>query len=409
MEVAVIGGGIGGLTLALYLHRGGIPCRVYEAVPEFKPLGVGINLFPHAIRRLVELGLGESIARVGIEAREFAFFNQFGQLIYSEPCGRYAGYEFPHYSFHRADLHELLHDAVKTRIGADAVVMSRNCRGVDQDESRVTLRLEHTVSGEPLAPVRADAAVACDGFHSAVRRQFYPNEGRPSFGGINLWRGVTRGKPFLTGASVTRAGPLRTGKLVVYPVRNHPDGTQTLNWSCEVKKDSWAENDWNKRGRLEDFIGYYLDWHFDWLDVPDMLRRAEFVLEYPMVDRDPVERWSFGRVTLLGDAAHPMYPRGGNGGAQAILDAERLAQLLKASRDPTAAFQAYQADRLPKTTPIVLTNRTAPPDLIIETVDSITGGKPFRRIEDVIGRETLVEISEHYKHIAAWDIDSVNR
>ena len=179
--------------------------------------------------------------------------------------------------------------------------------------------------------------------------------------------------------------------------------------ACEVKKDSWAENDWNKRGRLEDFIGYYLDWHFDWLDVPDLLRRAEFVLEYPMVDRDPVGRWSFGRVTLLGDAAHPMYPRGGNGGAQAILDAERLAQLLEASRDPAAAFQAYQAERLPKTAPIVLTNRSAPPDLIIETVDSITGGKPFRRIEDVIGRETLVEISERYKQVAAWDVDSVNR
>ncbi len=287
--------------------------------------------------------------------------------------------------------------------------MAHKCRRVDQDERGVTVHFEHPVSAEPLASVRADVAVACDGFHSAVRRQFYPEEGRPFFGGINLWRGVTRAKPFLTGASVTRAGPLRTGKLVVYAVRDHPDGTQTLNWSCEVKKDSWAENDWNKPGRLEDFIGYYLDWRFDWLDVPDMLRRAEFVLEYPMVDRDPVERWSFGRVTLLGDAAHPMYPRGGNGGAQAILDAERLAQLLKASRDPAAALQAYQADRLPKTTPIVLTNRTAPPDLIIETVDSITGGKPFRRIEDVIGRETLVEISERYKQIAAWDIDSVNR
>jgi 5-methylphenazine-1-carboxylate 1-monooxygenase len=409
LEVAVIGGGIGGLTLALFLHREGIPCRVYEGATEFKPLGVGINLFPHATRRLLELGLGEAIERVAVEAREFAFFNRHGQLIYSEPCGRHAGYAFPHYSFHRADLHAVLYDAVRARLGADAVAMEHKCQRVDQDERGVTVHFENAADGKPVAPVRADAAVGCDGFHSAVRRQFYPDEGRPFFGGINVWRGVTRGKPFLTGASVTRAGALGSGKLVVYAVRNHADGTQTINWACEVHKDSWIENDWNKRGRLEDFIGYFQEWHFKWLDVPDLLRRAEFVLEYPMVDRDPVQRWSFGRVTLLGDAAHPMQPRGGNGGAQAILDAERLPQFLKESSDPATAFKAYEAERLPKTTPIVLASRNTPPDYILHTVEMLTGGKPFRRIEDVISREKLAEISETYKRIASWDVDSVNR
>jgi 5-methylphenazine-1-carboxylate 1-monooxygenase len=223
-----------------------------------------------------------------------------------------------------------------------------------------------------------------------------------------MWRGVTVNKPILSGASIVRAGPLRSGKFVCYVIRNLPGGMQLINWATEVRKDTWTENDWNKPGRLEDFIHYHGDWHFDWLDVPDFIRRAEFILEYPMVDRDPIERWSFGRVTLLGDAAHPMYPRGGNGGAQAILDAELISRLLK-SMPPEQALKAYEAERLPKTTKIVLTNRTTPPDYIIETVDERTGGKPFGRIEEVIGPEKLAEISENYKRIAAWDIDSVNR
>jgi 5-methylphenazine-1-carboxylate 1-monooxygenase len=401
VHVALIGGGIGGLVTALYLQREGISCRIYEAAREFKALGVGINLLPHAMRRLSELGVEPGIRARGVEPKEFVWFNQFGQLIFQEPCGRNAGYTWPHFSIHRADLHAAIHKVVQDRMGRGVVELGRKCTRVDQDEHGVTVHFEEG------APAKADVAIGCDGFHSAVRKQFHPNEGKPAFAGINLWRGVTVNKPILSGASIVRAGPLRSGKFMCYVIRNLPGGMQLINWATEVRKQSFVENDWNQPGKLEDFVHYHHDWHFDWLDVPDFIRRAEFILEYPMVDRDPIERWTFGRVTLLGDAAHPMYPRGGNGGAQAILDAELLSRLLKTMR-PEDALKAYEAERLPKTSQIVLTNRTVPPDHIIETVDELTGGKPFKRIDDVISRDKLAEINDNYKRIAAWDLKTVN-
>ena len=405
MHVAIVGGGIGGLSTALYLHQQGIDCRVYESVPAYKPLGVGINLFPHAMRRLFELGLEDAVRQVGVEAKEFTFFNQHGQLIYREPCGRHAGYDWPHFSFHRADLHRVLLDAVMARLGPDAVHNGHRCSGFSQDDQGVTLQLDTATTSHA---VRADVAIACDGFHSAVRRQLYPEEAPAHFGGINLWRGVTRGQPFLSGASVTRCGALRHGKLVVYPIRNHADGTQTINWAVEILKSDWSENDWNKTGQLSDFIDYFSNRCFPWLDIPRLFREAEFILEYPMVDRDPIPRWSFGRVTLLGDAAHPMYPRGGNGGAQSILDAELLASLLANCDDPVQALQAYEAERRPKTRDIVLTNRSTPPDAIIERVDALTASQPFARIEDVISLTELQGMSELYKQVTSMDRAAVN-
>lgn len=405
MHVAIVGGGIGGLSTALYLHQQGIDCRVYESVPAYKPLGVGINLFPHAMRRLFELGLEDAVRQVGVEAKEFTFFNQHGQLIYREPCGRHAGYDWPHFSFHRADLHRVLLDAVMARLGPDAVHNGHRCSGFSQDDQGVTLQLDTATTSHA---VRADVVIACDGFHSAVRRQLYPEEAPAHFGGINLWRGVTRGQPFLSGASVTRCGALRHGKLVVYPIRNHPDGTQTINWAVEILKSDWSENDWNKTGQLSDFIDYFSNRSFPWLDIPRLFREAEFILEYPMVDRDPIPRWSFGRVTLLGDAAHPMYPRGGNGGAQSILDAELLASLLANCDDPVQALQAYEAERRPKTRDIVLTNRSTPPDAIIERVDALTASQPFARIEDVISLTELQGMSELYKQVTSMDRAAVN-
>ncbi len=382
--------------MALSLHSDGIPCRVFEAASAFRPLGVGINMMPHAIRVLSSLGLEENLKRFGVEAKEFAYFNRHGQKIFTEPCGRFAGYEYSHFSIHRGDLHQVLHQAVLERLGPDAVMLGHRCVGVDQNAGGVTVRFEGAAAQD------GRIALAFDGFHSVVREQFYPDEGPPRFGGINMWRGVTRRKPFLTGASVTRVGTVQVGKMVIYPIRQFEDGTQLINWNTEQPRDDHKPNDWATPGRIEDFIEPFANWNFDWLDMPGLIADAEFILEYPMVDRDPVGRWVFDRVALMGDAAHPMYPRGGNGGAQAILDAECLTRLLGENEDPVAALRAFEAERLDIINRIVLTNREQPPDYIIETVENLTGGAPFDRIEDVIDRAELAAISDRYKDIARY-------
>lgn len=402
MKVNIIGGGIGGLTLALLLHARGQPCQVFEATPEYKPLGVGINMMPHAIRVLSSLGLEPALLSAGVAAREFTYFNRHGQAVFAEPCGKFAGYEYPHFSIHRGDLHKVMSDAVLERLGPDCVKMDHRCAGVEQTDDGVSVLFENA------APQSGTIAIGADGFHSAVRKQFYPSEGM-QFGGINMWRGVTKRKPFLSGASVTRVGTVARAKMTIYPIREFSDGTQLVNWVSEQRRDDHKLNDWATQGKIEDFIEPHADWKFDWLDVPEMIHSAEYIYEYPMVDRDPVDRWTFGRITLLGDAAHPMYPRGGNGGAQAILDAETLARLLCEMDNPASALQAYQDERIAITSEIVLTNRKQPPDHIIEVVENLTDGEPFERLEDVIDPAELKAISQRYQNVAGYSLDAVAR
>ncbi|MEP6942644.1 MAG: flavin-dependent oxidoreductase [Betaproteobacteria bacterium] len=409
MEVTIVGAGIGGLTLALTLHEARIASRVVEAAGEIRPVGVGINILPHATRELSRLGLEPALARVAVSTRESAFFNRFGQLIYREPAGRYAGYDWPQFSIHRGDLQRVLLDAVVERLGRHAIVTDARCVGVEQTPAAATVHLVRTSSGAALPAQSADVVVACDGLHSAIRKQLHPDEGEPLYSGVNMWRGVSVCKPFLSGASMVRAGWLATGKMVIYPIRNDVDdaGRQLVNWVAEIETPKHHQRDWNRRGRLEDFIAAFEDWHFDWLDVPALIRAAESILEFPMIDQDPLPWWTQGRVTLLGDAAHPMVPRGSNGAGQAILDAralaEALADALAAHRDPEDALAAYESKRREATAAVVRTNRVNPPDAILREVFERTGDKPFTDIDDVIGAAELKAMSEGYKRIAGYD------
>ena len=410
MKVIVAGAGIGGLTAALSLHAAGIDVLVIDAAVTLRPLGVGINLLPHAVRELTELGLGDALAATGIPTAEHVHFDRHGNRIWGFASGLNIGYRWPQYSIHRGELQMILLDAVRARLGPRAVRAGTVFTEFTQSPSGVRVvvrdRRSRTVSALP-----ADVLVGADGLYSGVRAQLHPGEPAPCWSGIMMWRGVVEGAPFLTGRTVAVAGTNAALKFVAYPISRQAElrGRALVNWVAEAKvpEGSATAADWNRRGRVEDVLPWFADWTFGWLDVPALITGAPQILEYPMVDRDPLPYWGTGRVTLLGDAAHPMYPVGANGGSQAIVDARVLAWSLASMATPAEGLAAYEAVRRETVNAIVLANRDMPADRLLHLV-SVRAPGGFGRIEDVLSAEELATFDRAYRSTTLPDVAALN-
>ncbi|MEO7853875.1 MAG: flavin-dependent oxidoreductase [Rubrivivax sp.] len=408
--VLIAGGGIGGMGLALTLHQIGVPCVVFEAVSALKPLGVGINLQPNAVRELVDMGLDErQLDTIGIQAREWALVGRNGNDIYAEPRGLRAGYRWPQYSLHRGQLQMLLYRTVLDRLGSGAVRLGHRVTGYLNRGDGVTVRVER--GDGQINEVDGRLLVAADGLHSAVRAQMYPAQPPIQWGGAIMWRGVTPGVPIRSGASFVGLGSMRH-RVVLYPI-SPPDpatGLATINWIAEITVDNaggWTQGDWNRRVAVDDFVHYFEGWNFDWLDVPAMLRGASEAFEYPMIDRDPVPSWVDGHVALLGDAAHVMYPVGSNGASQAIVDARVLGAAMLEQGVAPAALQAYDLRLCADVSALVLRNRGAGPFGLLGLVDERCGGV-FDDIEQVIPAAEREAFMARYKSAAGYAIETLN-
>jgi len=405
MRIVVAGAGIGGLTAAMCLQRAGFEVEVFEAVNELRPLGVGINIQAGAVRILSSLGLEPALAATGIETRELRYANRHGQTIWADPRGRHAGLPWPQFSIHRGELQMILFEATKRMLGVDRIRLGQRLTGFEQRGAKVRVHFGANA-------VETDVLIGADGIHSAVRAQFYPDEGPPKWQGILMWRGVTVGKPYLGGNCMVQAGH-HTQKFVCYPIsRAHAErGEALINWICDLYQGDHAtppREDWNKPGKLEDFLPRYAGWNFGWLDVPEVIRDAHAIFEFPMVDRDPLPRWSHGRVTLLGDAAHPMYPIGSNGASQSIIDGEAIAQELSAGDDPEKALRRYEERRLPPMARIVESNRRKGIDVMLDIVEE-RAPQGFSQLEAVLPADELERIVGDYKRLAAQDRETLMR
>ena len=411
LKVLLIGAGPAGLTAALHLHRREFDVTVFESVPTIRPLGVGLNLLPHAVRELTILGLDERLAAISIPTGELSYHNKFGQLIWREPRGREAGYRWPQYSMHRGRLQMLLLEAAQERLGRDRIRTGLHLDSFAQDDAGVTARFIDRATGQFAGEARGHVLIGAEGIHSVVRRAFYPQEGTPPFSGRMLWRAVTEADPLLTGRSMIMAGHAAQ-KFVAYPIC--PDtaarGQSLINWVAELRvggDKAPIPRDWNRRADKEQFAPAFRDWRFDWLDVPALIAGAETVYEFPMVDRDPVPRWSHGRVTLLGDAAHPMYPVGSNGASQGILDAAALAEALANETDPVAALRQYETARLEPTARLVRTNREQGPEVVMQLAEE-RAPHGFTDVGSLFAPNELADIAGRYKAIAGFDRERLN-
>lgn len=409
-RVLIAGGGIGGLATAHTLHQIGVPFTVFEGVREMRPLGVGINLQPNAVRELGDLGIGEdALDSVGVPAREWALVGLNGNDIYAEPRGRLAGYNWPQYAVHRGRFHVMLYETLLARAGADAVRLGCRVTGYRKDADGVVAVVE-TADGTRLEE-RGALLIGADGIHSAVRAQMHPSQPPIHWGGALMWRGTSLARPIRTGSSFIGLGTHRH-RMVIYPI-SHPDpvtGLAMINWIAEVVVDAgegWKQRGWFREVGIDDFIHHFEDWRWPWLDVPALIRGSAGAYENPMIDRDPVPTWQDGPVGLLGDAAHAMYPTGSNGASQAIMDARILGASILAEGVTPAALAAYDARLCGPVSQLVLRNRGAGPFGLLNLVDERCGGT-FDDIDAVIPAEERTAFMAGYKAAAGFAISQLN-
>jgi 2-polyprenyl-6-methoxyphenol hydroxylase-like FAD-dependent oxidoreductase len=408
--VLIAGGGIAGLSTALTLHQIGVPCVVFESVRELKPLGVGINLQPNAVRELYDMGINAAaMDAVGVPAREWALVGLNGNDIYSEPRGLEAGYNWPQYAVHRGQFHMMLYRTVCERLGADAVRLGQRVTGYERSADGSVTALIETADGTTLRETGA-MLIGADGIHSAVRAAMHPDQPPIHWGGAVMWRGVTRAKPIRTGSSFVGLGTHKH-RMVIYPI-SHPDenGEALINWIAEVTYDDPSAHEttgWFRQVELADFVHHFDGWTWDWLDVPALLRAGEVAYENPMIDRDPVETWRDGNVILLGDAAHAMYPTGSNGASQAIIDARTLGACMVAHGATTDALKAYDDTLCGPVSALILRNRGAGPFGLLNLVDERCGGA-FDDIDAVIPPEERAQFMAGYKAAAGFAIEKLN-
>ena len=410
-RVLIAGAGIGGLAMALTLERLGVPCTVFEAVSEIRPLGVGINLQPNAVRELFDLDIGAAeLDAIGVQSREWALVGLNGNDIYSEPRGLAAGYRWPQYSVHRGRLQMLLYEKVRERLGPAAVRLGQRVIGYRREpDGSVSALLADAGGGSDEA--RGSILVGADGLHSAVRAQMHPDQPPIRWGGAIMWRGTSPGVPIRTGASFVGLGTHRQ-RLVFYPISAPDPGTgrATINWIAEVTvddPDGWQRSGWFTPAAIETFIHHFAGWRYDWLDVPALIGAAGNAYENPMIDRDPVHTWQDGPVILIGDAAHPMYPTGSNGASQAIVDARVLGAAMVEHGLTPAALRAFDLKLCEPVSQIVLRNRGAGPFGLLNLIDERCGGT-FDDIDDVIAPEERAAFMAGYKAAAGFAVEKLN-
>jgi len=409
--VLIAGGGIGGLAAALTLHQIGVPCVVYEAVREMRPLGVGINMQPNAVRELYDLGItAADLDRVGLPAKEWALVGLNGNDIYSEPRGLLAGYHWPQYAVHRGRFHMLLHDKVVERLGPEAMQLGRRVTGYRKTANGVSALIDHADGRK--SEVAGSLLIGADGIHSAVRAQMHPDQPPIHWGGAIMWRGTTWGKPIRGGASFVGLGTHRH-RMVFYPI-SPPDpatGLSMINWIAEVtmdNSDGWKQSGWFREVAIDEFVHHFDNWVWDWLDVPALIRGSDGGFENPMIDRDPIPTWQDGPVLLIGDAAHAMYPTGSNGGSQAVVDARVLGACMVEHGATPEALAAFDAKLCGPISQVILRNRGAGPFGLLNLVDERCGGT-FDNIDDVIPPDERNQFMAGYKAAAGFAIDQLNK